>query len=201
MLTATVLLAALVAADADAIRVRIALELAAAESKAPAPSGYDAAYWESLETGKPLIVWVGGNFCDRCVEDSKGEFLHAFVDDWHGQRGPATVLLVPGGDGHVYRAATATKWTVGSKDWGHIPSARRLLAEWRERAGRGNKSPLVLLDFGDGGKWGMSHDAYWRHYAGPVGYSGVPFMQSGRPSGGRFLGGFRSGGGSCGPGG
>ncbi len=152
------------------------------------PSAYAAAYAESLRTGKPLIVWCGGNFCSRCVEDSRGEFLHAFVDSWHGQRGPATVLLVPGEDGHMYRAATVTRWTVGSRDWGHIPSARRLLADWRARAKQGNKAPLTLLNFGDGGNWGMANDVYWRNYGGGYSSGSAP-MRSGRL--------FRGTGGGC----
>lgn len=145
----------------------------------PEPSAYAQAHAESLRTGKPLIVWCGGNFCSRCVEDSKGEFLHAFVDSWQGQRGPATVLLVPGEDGHMYRAATVTRWTVGSRDWGHIPSARRLLADWRARARQGIKAPLTLLNFGDGGTWGMANDAYWRNYGGGYGSRSAP-VRSGR---------------------
>lgn len=183
-------------ADVEA-RAQLALALALAQQsvavKAVEPSRstpvltYADAHRDSLRTGKPLLVWVGGNFCNRCVEDSREEFLHVFVDDWQGQKGPATILLVPADDGHLYRAATVTKWTVGSRDWGHIPSARRLLADWRARAGQGNRAPLALLDFGDGGKWGMANDAYWRNYSG-YGSKSVP-MRSGRLSRGSGGGG------------
>lgn len=126
-------------------------------SSAPAiPSAHDAAWAESLKTGKPIVVWVGGNFCDRCVDDSKNEFVHVFVNGWQGHPGPATVVCVPH-DGDVYRAATVEKWTVGTHDWGHVPSARRVVAEWRRRAAVGNLAPLPLLNFGDG-SWGWPAD-------------------------------------------
>lgn len=120
---------------------------------------------ESLRTGKPVVAWVGGNFCERCVNDSANEFLHVFVEDgWDGNRGPATAVLVPH-DGYLYYAGVVTRWTVGSRDWGHVPSARRIAAEWRARAVRGETGQLRLLNFGDG-SWGMSHDVFWRNYQG-----------------------------------
>lgn len=132
---------------------------------------YAAAYARALRENKPLVVWVGGNFCDRCVGDSKDDFVHHFVPDgWKGQQGPATVIYVPH-DAGLWRAGTVTRWTVGSHDWGHVPSVRRVLAEWREQVRSGNRDPLRLLDFGDG-SWGMSHEAFYRNYRGvkPSGY-------------------------------
>lgn len=130
------------------------------------PDPLEKALAESVKTGKGIILWVGGNFCDRCVEDSKGEFVHVFADEWKGQPGPATVLMAPH-DGTVYRVATVNRWTVGSSDWGHIPSARRLFREWGAQAQQGSLAPLRLLDLnGTGEAWGMSHDAFWGSYRG-----------------------------------
>lgn len=124
----------------------------------PAAGSYLAARDRAVREGKPLIVWVGGNFCDRCVKDSANEFIHHFAaDGWEGHRGPATVVSVPHGD-ELYYVASVNRWTVGSHDWGHVPSARRITGEWRERAARGDRSPLRMLDLGDGGKWGWPAD-------------------------------------------
>ncbi len=157
--------------DNLALRVKVALELArplppTPVASAAVPSSYDDALRTSAQTGKPLIIWVGGNFCNRCVDDSANEFVHHFAPDgWNGQKGPSTMVYVPH-DGSHYRAATVTRWTVGSRDWGHVPSARRVSAAWRAQARRGNLTPLVMLDFGDGGKWGMPESTFWANYGG-----------------------------------
>jgi hypothetical protein len=160
--------------DNLSLRVKVALELARPLPPTPvesaaAPSSYDDALRTSAQTGKPLILWIGGNICNRCVDDSANEFVHHFVPDgWNGQKGPATMVYVPH-DGSHYRAATVTRWTVGSRDWGHVPSARRVSAAWRAQARRGDLTPLVLLDFGDGGKWGMPESTFWANYRGGYG--------------------------------
>lgn len=118
----------------------------------------------SIRTGKPVILWVGGNFCDRCVNDSKDEFIHVFLKEWRGHRGPATVILAPHGK-RTYRVATVDRWTVGSHDWGHIPSARRLVHEWRSRSERGNLAPLPLM-YLSGGHWGWPADR--KQLSGPA---------------------------------
>lgn len=141
-----------------------------APKPAHVPGGltYAEAYQRAIELKRPLIVWIGGNFCERCVNDSKEEFVHFFADEWDGQKGPATAVYAYYDDG-LYRAATVEKWTVGSHDWGHIPSARRVLSEWYGAAKQGVYGPLRLLNFGDG-HWGMSHDMFYRNLRG--GYSG-----------------------------
>lgn len=129
------------------------------QTAAPKPVSTDwaGASREALELNRPLIVWIGGNFCDRCVRDSKNEFVHLFVDSgWGGNRGPATAIYVPQSDGYLYRIATVTRWTVGSHDWGHIPSARRLVHEWTRRAAQGSTAPLPLLQLD--GSWGWPAD-------------------------------------------
>lgn len=133
--------------------------LLAAPDQAAVPSEPDAveeAVAKSLRTGMPVILWVGGDFCNRCVDDSRSEFIHVFLDEWRGQRGPATVILAPHGK-QTYRVATVNRWTVGSHDWGHIPSARRLVHEWRSRSEHGNLAPLPLM-YLSGGYWGWPAD-------------------------------------------
>ena len=173
----------LLLADADADSARAVLALAAAQVARPAPKAaapapapakaepccethtttpaagsYTAARDRAVRENKPLIVWVGGNFCDRCVKDSANEFVHHFAPDgWEGHRGPATAVFAPH-DNELWTVGVVTRWTVGSHDWGHVPSARRLVGVWQDRATRGDRSQLRLMDLGDGGKWGWTSD-------------------------------------------
>lgn len=183
-----VILSLLLFGDPDEANVRAILSLAAAAAQTksiintpetqpskPTPASttseadeVEDAVAKSLETRKPVIFWVGGNFCDRCVNDSKDEFIHVFLQEWKGHRGPATVILAPH-EKRVYRVGTVERWTVGSHDWGHVPSARRVLGEWRKQARAGVLAPLQLLNFGDGA-WGMSHDTFYRNYRGSGAY-------------------------------
>ncbi len=122
----------------------------AAASKDTDSDSYARAYAQALRQQKPLVVWVGGNYGDRCATDSKDEFVHAFVaDGWNGNRGPATVIYVPH-EGDLYRAGTVRRWTAGPHDGGHVPSVRRIVAEWRVQASQGNRGPLNLVSFGNG---------------------------------------------------
>lgn len=126
-------------------------------SYSSAEDSYTLARRRAVAEGKPLIVWVGGNFCERCVQDSKDEFVHCFVrDGWYGQQGPATIVAAPH-QGELYQVGVVTRWTVGSHDWGHIPSARRIVAEWRRRAAQGNLVTIPLLQL-SGGSWGWPAD-------------------------------------------
>lgn len=132
---------------------------------------YAQAHAEALRTGKPLIVWVGGDFCARCVaEDGGKEFVHHLTPKWEGVQAPATIIYMPE-EGQLLQAATVTRWTVGSHDWGHLPSARRVAREWRAQVRTGNKAPLLLLNLGDGGNWGMSQVVYSSSYRGSYGSS------------------------------
>lgn len=148
-----------------------------------APTDHSTAWAESMRTGKPIIAWVGGNFCERCVKDSAAEFVHVFVDEWHGNRGPATVLLMPH-EGTVYRVGTVNRWTEGDASWGHIPSARRLFGEFREQVRQGSLAPLRLLRM-SGGDWGMSHNRFYANYQG--GGSSSYRQKSSYRSGGRIF--------------
>jgi len=98
-------------------------------------NSYGDACRESLRTGKPLLVWVGGNFCERCVADSKDEFIHHFAKSFPGVAAPAVVVAAPEGD-WLTRVENITWWVEGDATFGHIPSARRALANYRTGAGR-----------------------------------------------------------------
>lgn len=131
---------------------------------------YAQAYSAALKQSKPLVVWVGGNFCERCVADSQDEFIHHFAaEGWNGNKGPATVIYVPH-QGDLYHAGTAINRTVGSHDWGHVPSARRIVAEYHARVSQ-TTAPLKLLNNGSGTR-GMS-DEMFRHN-----YRGTPVVRS-----------------------
>ena len=128
-------------------------------------TSYSEAHRAALETGRPMVVWVGGNFCERCVEDSKEEFVHHFADPgWNGVRGPATVVYVPH-NRELHLAGTVTNWVVGSAKWGHLASVRTVVAEWRQQVKSGDDRPLRLLNYGDG-NWGMSHNKYYSSHIG-----------------------------------
>lgn len=130
--------------------------LSKVESTASVPDKVQEAIQQAVDSGKPVILWVGGNFCSRCVNDSQNEFIHVFLEEWNGHRGPATVILAHYGK-QAYRVGTVTRWTVGTHDWGHIPSARRLVHEWRSRAAQGDLRALPLI-YLSGGHWGWPAD-------------------------------------------
>lgn len=121
--------------DADAAAaVAVALAL-----KPDAPHHHDdvkLTYLEAralaLKESKPLVIWVGGDFCHRCVEDSAAEFVHVFVPlGWEGHNVPTTIVGVPE-DGDLLGIAEMTWWVVGDAKHGHVPSIRRALKQWRE---------------------------------------------------------------------
>lgn len=92
---------------------------------------YSEARLLALRENKPLVVWVGGNFCEQCVKDAGQEFIHVFVaDGWEGNAGPMTVVGLPE-DGEMWKIGMANWWEVGSKTHGHIPTVRRIIANWR----------------------------------------------------------------------
>jgi hypothetical protein len=93
--------------------------------------GYDRAARLAKETGKPLVVWVGGNFCDRCVQESRDEFVHVFADSFPGAADRSTVVGVWEGDEFV-RVADMDWWVVGDATFGHVPTVRRALRNWRD---------------------------------------------------------------------
>ena len=99
---------------------------------------YAEGYRKAVALDKPLLVWVGGNFCERCVEDSKDEFVHVFVDKW-GADGddfvvaPAQIIAVPRGS-ELVKVAVVKRWVTGDAVFGHTSTARRILRDFRRGA-------------------------------------------------------------------
>jgi hypothetical protein len=104
----------------------------------PPPLTYPEAHAEAMRLGKPLVVWVGGNFCEACVRDSAREFVHVFVETFEGATAPSIVVGVVDrddatGKDELVRAGTVTWWIVGDKEFGHLPSVRGAIRAWRDR--------------------------------------------------------------------
>ena len=96
------------------------------------PLTYTEAYTLALAQKKPLLVWVGGNFCERCVRDSAQDFVHVFVEKFEGVQAPAIVVGVVD-EGELIRAGDVTWWIEGSAEFGHIPSVRTVIRQWLVR--------------------------------------------------------------------
>jgi hypothetical protein len=86
----------------------------------------------ALQQRKPLLKWVGDDLCPRCVDDTKGEFVHTFAkhDANYPQRSVAVML--PGSDGYLYEIGVLTGWTEGSAKWGHAASVRKMVKAFNE---------------------------------------------------------------------
>jgi hypothetical protein len=106
--------------------------VAVEEKLEPKKLTYEDAYRLAMKTEKPLLVWVGGNFCERCVQDSENDFVHCFVDEFPGAINPSIVVAVKDGD-KLERVGDVQWWIVGDKEFGHIPSVRTAIRNWRER--------------------------------------------------------------------
>ncbi len=96
----------------------------------PPPLTYSEAYRQAVKEDKPLVVWVGGEFCPDCVRDSAADFVHVFVADFPGATAPAIVVALPE-DGELVRIGDISWWITGDKTYGHVPSVRRAIANWR----------------------------------------------------------------------
>lgn len=100
------------------------------ESRTPA-GDYITAVREALATGKPLLVWVGGEFCPQCVTDSADEFVHHFTATFEDAVSPSIVVAVVD-DGRLMRVGDVQWWIEGSPIFGHLPSAREVIRRWRD---------------------------------------------------------------------
>jgi hypothetical protein len=99
-------------------------------------AAYAEARARAVRDGKPLIVWVGGGdaLCPSCMhrladEDGVVNFVAPSFPDTPAQ---ALVVAVPEGS-DLFRVATITRWVTGDPTWGHVPSVRRAVRNWRER--------------------------------------------------------------------
>lgn len=105
----------------------------------PADDSQELTYAQALAraraTGKPLAIWVGGDFCPRCVRESSEEFIHFFTDTFPGVVSPAIVVGVkesPASDVLVW-VETVDWWIEGDKEFGHSPTIRGAVRRWLDR--------------------------------------------------------------------
>lgn len=123
--------------------------------KDPAPLTYAEAYRKALASKKPLLVWCGGNFCPRCVNDSRDEFVHCFVDSFPSAVTPSIAVCVPE-DGKLMRlTGDVTSWITGDKEFGHLPTVRKRIRSYLDRAkgvtrivpssGQWSESPMQVV--------------------------------------------------------
>jgi type IV pilus biogenesis protein CpaD/CtpE len=88
----------------------------------------------AIARGKPLLIWVGGNFCPNCVNQSKSEFVHCFVDRYQDVKAPAVVVAIPDEkDHHALDLwwVTTVPGAAGDGTGRHLQAVRRALAAWR----------------------------------------------------------------------
>jgi hypothetical protein len=97
-------------------------------------AAYAEARRRALAENKPLVVWVGGGdaLCPACMHTLGGEAVHHVAESFPDTPASALVVAVPEG-GDLFRVATITRWVTGDPTWGHVPSVRRALRNWRER--------------------------------------------------------------------
>lgn len=92
-----------------------------------AGQSYPEARRQAIALNRPLIVWVGGNFCPACIagDELAGDFVHCFTDRFPGVTGPATVAALPS-DGQLLWVSSLWKW-----DDGHLGTVRGTLRAFR----------------------------------------------------------------------
>ena len=97
-----------------------------------APLTYAECRQRALAEGKPLVCWVGTGdvVCPACVKQLAAEAVHHVTPTFPGVTGNAIVVAVPEG-GELLRVADVTRWTTGDPSWGHVPSVRRAIQNWR----------------------------------------------------------------------
>lgn len=91
---------------------------------------YEQAHAESLASGRPLVVWQGSAVCPACVQNTADEFVHCVTSNLEGTNPNSVTIYVPE-NGTLQTAGEVTWWVTSDKTYGHIPSVRRILANWR----------------------------------------------------------------------
>lgn len=117
-----------------------------------APLTYAEAYEKSFKNGKPLIVWVGGNFCPQCVRDTETAFNHTFVSTYPGvTEKQAIVVGVMDTNNKLIQAGVVTWWIEGDKEFGHVASIREEIRKWRRKVEAAQQNtpttPLSIVPF------------------------------------------------------
>jgi hypothetical protein len=107
------------------------------------PLTYYEAEQKALKEKRPLIVWVGGNFCQECVKSSGSDFVHCFVPTFEGVSAPAIVVGVVD-ENKLLWAGEVTWWVEGDREFGHVPSIRNVIRRWRERRDAARVSSRVM---------------------------------------------------------
>lgn len=123
---------------------------AVAEAEKDRPLAWEEARHKAMADGKPLLVWVGGNFCERCVRESAGEFVHFFASSYDNLPSPSIAVIVPVGN-ELYRAGDVTWWVEGDREFGHLPSARRTIRRWLDRREDARSRAAAQQSFYQGG--------------------------------------------------
>lgn len=95
------------------------------------PLTYAEGVARAMRDGRPVVVWVGGEFCPQCVQDSAGDFHHVFVDSFPAASAPSIVVGVR--DGSELVRLDVNWWITGDKEHGHIPSVRSAIRRWLDR--------------------------------------------------------------------
>lgn len=106
---------------------------------------YAEAYAKAKGDGKktkPLIIWVGGNFCERCVQESENDFVHYFADSWPGMRAPS-ILVGVWDEGQMKVAGKIDWWLEGSPTFGHIASINDTIRKWRDERNEGKMARVA----------------------------------------------------------
>jgi hypothetical protein len=120
---------------ADLERRVAALESRAGILPIHAPAARHDTYAEAraraIRENLPLVAWSGSAICPPCVASTEGEFVN-----WvgtHPDLTPNALTVAVPEDGDLWNVATVTTWQTGHAEFGHVPSIRRVLANWRDR--------------------------------------------------------------------
>lgn len=107
---------------------------------------YAEAYAKAKGDGKktkPLIIWVGGNFCERCVQESENDFVHYFADSWPGMKAPS-ILVGVWDEGQMRVAGRIDWWIENDREFGHLASIRDSIRKWRDERNEGKMARVAV---------------------------------------------------------